>query len=62
MEVSGQYHAPAALLTRERDPRHPLDSSLDEPPRRFWRGGVEKKILAPAGNWTPVVQPVAQSP
>jgi hypothetical protein len=54
MEVSDQLHAPAALPPgKER--RYPLD-------RRLGLDAMEKgnnSIIAPAGNWTPVVHPVA---
>jgi hypothetical protein len=44
MEVSGQLHDPAALLPGK-----------GRPQSRSGRGG----IIASAGNWTPVVQPLA---
>jgi hypothetical protein len=62
MEASGQLHAPAALL-RERAPLYPLDRRLDGTQSRSGRGCEEKKnpIIAPAGNSTSVVHPVASS-
>jgi len=38
--------------------RYPLDRRLGGSQSRSGRGGEEKEILAPAGNRTPVVQPV----
>jgi hypothetical protein len=87
MEVSGQLHAPTALLPGK-EPWYPLDRGLGGPQSRSGRGGEEKNSctlselssspilyeyglpnfkfhLNPsssfAANWTPVVQPVAQS-
>jgi len=54
MEVSGQLHAPAALLPGK-EPSVPWvapTADLDAMARR-------KKALAPAGNRTPIVHPVA---
>jgi hypothetical protein len=58
MEVSGQLHAPTALLPGK-EPRYPLDRRLDVPHARFEHSGEEKKVPAPAENRTSVVQPVA---
>jgi hypothetical protein len=57
MEVSGQLHAPVALL-QGKSPRYALDRRLGGPQSRpgHYR---EEKILAPVGNRTPAVQPVA---
>jgi hypothetical protein len=41
MEVSGQLHAPAALLPRK-SPWYPLDMRLGGPQSRSGRGGEEK--------------------
>jgi hypothetical protein len=46
---------PGRFITEKGTPRYPLDSLH----RRFERNGEEKKIPAPTGNRTPVVQPVA---
>jgi hypothetical protein len=43
MEVSGQLHAPTALL-RVKSPRYPLDRRLGGPQSRSGRGSEEKKI------------------
>jgi len=58
MEVSGQLHAPAALLSGKR-PRYPLDRRLGESQSGSTRGGDMKKIPVPAGNGLYIVQPVA---
>jgi hypothetical protein len=51
------------LYTRGKRPRYPLDRRIGGPQRRCGCGGEkeENDIIAPAGNWTPVVQPAAQS-
>jgi hypothetical protein len=46
MEVSGQLHAPAALLPGK---EHPLDMRLDVPQSRSGRGGEEKIPQPPPG-------------
>jgi hypothetical protein len=58
MEMSSQLHTPAAL-TPGKNPLFPQNRSLGGPRSRCGRGGEEKKIQAPAGNRTPVVQHVA---
>jgi hypothetical protein len=60
MEVSGQLHAPAALLSGERAPWYALDTKLGGPQSRCGRGSeVKKHTIASAGNRTQVFQPVA---
>jgi hypothetical protein len=50
------------LYPQRKSPRYPLDTRLGRPQSRSGRDGEEKNpIIAPAGNWIPVVQPVAQS-
>jgi hypothetical protein len=51
MEVSGQFHAPAAL-TPEKGPRYPLDRRLGGHQSRSECGDEEKK------NAGPVLQPL----
>jgi hypothetical protein len=51
MEVSGQLHAPTALTPGKESPVPRAD--LDAVAKR------KNPIIAPAGNWTLVVQPVA---
>jgi hypothetical protein len=61
MEVSGQLHAPVAL-TPGKSLRYPLDRRLGGPQTRSGQSGEDEKFHhATAGNWTPVVQSVAQS-
>jgi hypothetical protein len=60
--VSGNLHAPAALIPPVRTPRYPLDRSLGGPHSRSVRGGEEKRIPASARNRTPVPQHIAYSP
>jgi hypothetical protein len=58
MGVSGQRHAPAALLPRGKDPRHPLYRRLGGPQS----SRLEEKPFAPRGSNPdrPVVQPVVR--
>jgi hypothetical protein len=58
MEVSGQLHAPAALL-RRKSPWYPLDRKLGGPQSRSGHSGKAKEIPAPAWNPTLVIQLVA---
>jgi hypothetical protein len=46
MEMSGQFHAPGALL-RGKEPRYQLDWRLGGAQSRPERGGQEKKIPSP---------------
>jgi hypothetical protein len=57
MEVNGQRHVLAALLLEE-SVRHPSDRRLCGLQSRSECYGEEKN-LAPAGNRTPSIQPVA---
>jgi hypothetical protein len=56
MGVSGQRHAPAALYPF----RYTLDKRLGGPQSRSGRRGLEEKSFAPAGDRTPIVQPVVR--
>jgi hypothetical protein len=58
MEVRCQLHTPADLLPGK-DPPHPLGRRFGGPQSRSVRYG-EDKNFAPAGNRTPVIQPVAR--
>jgi hypothetical protein len=62
MKVSGQFHAPAALLRGEQ-PRYPLDRRLGGPHSRSGRCEDEKNLLPlPESNLdSSVVQSVAWS-
>jgi hypothetical protein len=59
MGVSGQHHAPAALYPRGKDSRYSLDRRLGGLQSRSGHRGY-KKSSAPAGDQTPIVQPVAK--
>jgi hypothetical protein len=59
MEVSGELHAPAALLPWERVSGTPLGRSLGEPQSRSGRCKVREISPATAGNQIPAVPPVA---
>jgi hypothetical protein len=48
MEVSGQFHASAALL-QGKSPWYPLDRRLGESQSRSGRGGEEKNSQSPLG-------------
>jgi hypothetical protein len=52
MGVSGQRHAPAAL--------YPVRYPLDRRPEPVWTQGLEEKSFIPAGDRTPIVQPVVR--
>jgi hypothetical protein len=57
--VIGQLHAPASYSSGK-EPRCPIGRRLHGSQR--WSGlGGEEKLSAPAGNRSPVVQPVAQT-
>jgi hypothetical protein len=58
VEGTGQLHAPATLHPEKNNLRYPLDRRLGGPQSRSGSGAEEKKIPAPPGNQTPVVQPV----
>jgi hypothetical protein len=62
MEVSGQFHTPAALLPRERAPgTHWIGGWVG--PRASLDTVVKRKIPSPcweSNSGTPIVQPVAQ--
>jgi hypothetical protein len=49
MGVSGQYHAPAALYPRGKDPRYPLDKRLSGPQSRSGRSDWNKNPLPLSG-------------
>jgi hypothetical protein len=61
MEVSGQLHAPAALLPGK-EPCYPLDRRLGGPQSSSGRGGEEKNSQhsRESNPRTPIVQPVVQ--
>jgi hypothetical protein len=49
-EVSGQWHAPAALYPRGKDPRYPLYRRLGGPQNRSGHRGNRKNPFAPTGD------------
>jgi hypothetical protein len=58
MEVSGQLHAPAALLSGK-EPLVPIGEEAGWAPEQFWtRWQIKNKIPANAWNRTPLVQSV----
>jgi hypothetical protein len=56
MDVSGQLHAPVALLPRKVS-RHPLDRRLGGPQGMSGCGGIEKKSLPLPGIEPPFSSP-----
>jgi hypothetical protein len=60
MGVSGQRHAPAALLPPRKGPPVPIVQEAEWAPEPVWTQAREKKSSAPAGDRTPVVQPVVR--
>jgi hypothetical protein len=59
MEVSGQLHA-AAALPRGNSPRYPLNKEAGWAPYLVFTLWSREEFLAPAGNRTPAIQPVAR--
>jgi hypothetical protein len=59
MEVSGQLHAPAALLP-ENEPLVPLDRRLGGPQSRTGRSDEEINSQSLSGIEPPTIQPIAQ--
>jgi hypothetical protein len=60
MGVSGQHHTPAALYSRGKDPRYPLDRGLGGAPEPVWTQRLEEESFAPIGDRTPIVQPIVR--
>jgi hypothetical protein len=58
MEVSGQFHAPAAL-SQGKSPWYPPDRSLGGPQSWSGRGGEEKNSQPLPGFEHPIIQPVS---
>jgi hypothetical protein len=56
MGVSGQRHAPAALLPPGKGPPVPIVQEAGWAPEPVWTERLEEKSFAPAGDRTPVVQ------
>jgi hypothetical protein len=59
MEVSGQYHAPAAL-TPGKEPLVPIGQRAGYAPEPVWTLWNTEKSLPLATHRTPVVKPVAR--
>jgi hypothetical protein len=59
MEVSGKFHAPAALLPGK-EPRYPLYRRLGGPQDRSRYGGEDINSQSLPGLEPPIIQPVAQ--
>jgi len=57
MEVSGQFHAPAALPQGKR-PWYPSDTKLGGPQSRSGRGGEEKNSQPLPGFEPSIIRPV----
>jgi hypothetical protein len=60
MEVSGKFHAPAALPPGK-NPWYLMDMRMSRPQSRSERSGEGKKFPTPVGNRISIVQPVAES-
>jgi hypothetical protein len=58
MGVCGQRHAPAALFTPEKGSPVLIVQEAGWAPEPVWTQRIEEKSFAPAGERTPVVQPV----
>jgi hypothetical protein len=58
MGVSGQRHAPAALLPPGKGPPVPIVHEAEWASEPVWTQSLEEKSLPPAGDRTPVVQSV----
>jgi hypothetical protein len=61
--VSGQHHAPAALLPPGKGPPVPIVQEAGWAPELVWTQRLEEKSSAPAGDRTPiapVVQPIVR--
>jgi hypothetical protein len=57
MGVSGQHHAPAALLPPGKGPPVPIGQEAGWAPEPVWTQRLEEKYFAPAGNRTPRANP-----
>jgi hypothetical protein len=56
MGVSGQRHAPAALLPRGKEPPVPIEQKAGWAPEPVWTQTLEEKSFAPAGDRTPIAR------
>jgi hypothetical protein len=60
MGVSGQRHAPAALLPPRKGPPVHIVQEAGWAPEPVWTQRLEEKSFTPAGDRTPVVQPLVR--
>jgi hypothetical protein len=60
MGVSGQRHVPAALLPPGKGPPVPIVQEAGWAPEPVWTQRIQEKSYAPAGDRTPIVQPVVR--
>jgi hypothetical protein len=60
MEVSGQRHAPDTLLAPRKGPPVPIVQEAGWAPEPVWTQRLEEKFFAPAGDRTPIAQPVVR--
>jgi hypothetical protein len=58
MGVSGQRHAPAAILPPGKGPPVPIVHEAGWAPEPVWTQRLEEKSFAPAVDRTPIVQPL----
>jgi hypothetical protein len=56
MGVSGQRHAPAALLPPGKGPPVPIGQEAGWAPEPVWTQRLEEKSFAPAGDRTPIAR------
>jgi hypothetical protein len=56
MGVSGQHHAPAALLPPGKGPPVPIVQEAEWAPEPVWTQRIAEKSVAPAGNRTPIAR------
>jgi hypothetical protein len=56
MGVSGQRHAPAALLPQGKGPPVPIVQEAGWAPEPVWTQRLEGKSFAPAGERTPIAR------
>jgi hypothetical protein len=54
--VSGQRHAPAALLPPGKGPPVPIVQEAGWAPESVWTQGLAEKSFAPAGDRTPIAR------
>jgi hypothetical protein len=56
MGVSGQRHAPAALLPPGKGPPVPIVQEAGWAPEPVWKQRIEENSFAPAGDRTPIAR------